>query len=167
MATATHTTNPSITRRAVEQQIDALIDLLNTLDPDPDLEPSLAFTERLYNISQADPNYAANANAGDDREADDEREPSLGSVNPTIYGVQESWSAGNCDDREDEHDGAEPDVDDEPSLGWPENTNQASRHFYGNSHHSVDMEAGTGPVCKKRPPSKTGRHILVGSEMFR
>lgn len=157
------TTNPPISRRAVEQQIDALIDLLDTLDDDPDLEPSLGFTERLHNISQSDPNYAANANAGDDREADDsDLEPSLGSVNPTIYGVQESWSAGNCDDREHEHDGAEPDADGEPSLGWPENTNQASRHFYGNSHHGVDMEAGVGPVRKKRPASKTGGAIFRG-----
>ena len=32
--------------------------------------------------------------------------------------TQENWSAGDRDELEDEHDGAEPTEDEEPSLGW-------------------------------------------------
>lgn len=68
-----------ITREQIERHVDALIDLLDTLDGDPDLEPSLGFTDvqDRYGESQVGPDFAANANAGDDREADDEREPDV------------------------------------------------------------------------------------------
>lgn len=65
-----------ISREQIERHVDALIDLLDTLDADPDLEPSLGFTENPYNPTQIGTDYAANANAGDDREEEDEREPS-------------------------------------------------------------------------------------------
>ena len=130
-ANAENSTSASISRRDVESQIDALIELLDTLDPDPDAEPS------------------------------------LGSVNPSTYGEPLPWAAGGSDDREDEHDGCEPDEGGEPSLGWTENANQASAHFHGTSIHGVDAEDGVGPVRKKRPPSKTGRRIMVGAEVFR
>jgi len=65
-----------LTRRDIEQHVDALIDLLDILDADPDAEPSLGFTESHYNPDQDCPDYSANANAGDDREEEDEREPS-------------------------------------------------------------------------------------------
>jgi len=76
-AEATNTTHLPVTRRAVEAQIDHLIDLLDSLDPDPDAEPSLGFTDDSYNPTQVGPNFAANGNCGDDREDDDEREPDV------------------------------------------------------------------------------------------
>lgn len=42
-----------------------------------------------------------------DEDAGD-REPVLGSVNPTEFGDQARWAGGGADDREDEHDGSEP-----------------------------------------------------------
>ena len=68
-----------LTRHQIERHVDALIDLLDTLDGDPDLEPSLGFTDvqDRYGDTQDGPNFVANANAGDDREYDDEREPGV------------------------------------------------------------------------------------------
>jgi hypothetical protein len=55
---------------------------------------------------------------------DPEAEPSLASPNGINQSGSWGYDAGNCDDREDEHDGAEPDVDDEPSLGALQHINQ-------------------------------------------
>jgi hypothetical protein len=66
-----------VTRRQVEAQIDALIDLLDTLDTDPDLEPSLGWTQPSGHYLETPDQLLANANAGDDREDDDEREPDV------------------------------------------------------------------------------------------
>jgi hypothetical protein len=52
-----------------------------------------------------------------DAEVDDaDDEPALGSGG--VHGLvnQEGWAAGSFDDREDEHDGQEPDDEGEPSL---------------------------------------------------
>lgn len=124
-----------LTRRDIEQHVDALIDLLDHLDADPDAEPSLGFTESHYNPDQDRSDYSANTNAGDDRE--------------------------------DEHDGAEPSEDGEPSLGWTDNENQASPHFHGNGFYGTDAEDGVGPVRKKRPRSKTGGAVYRGCEVLR
>lgn len=83
-ANAENSTVLPVTRRQIEAHVDALIDLLDTLDADPDLEPSLGFTESHYNPTQIGTDYSANANAGDDREDEhngaepEEPEPSLG-----------------------------------------------------------------------------------------
>jgi hypothetical protein len=51
---------------------------------------------------------------GEDNEDADPAEPSLGILGLTD---QEDWSMGDRRDLEDEHDGAEPSEDDEPSRG--------------------------------------------------
>lgn len=101
-------------RREAEAEIDRLLLILDTIDEDPDIEEE------------------------DEREPDNDLEPSLGSVNPTTSNGQGNWSAGGDADLEDEHDGSEPDhegdeldtregsdtedmepdEDGEPSLGW-------------------------------------------------
>lgn len=132
-AVAEDTTNLPVTRQVVEAQIDLLIDMLNTIDADPDLEPSLGFSNGGYRPEdqrQEGFGYAMNANAGDD-----------------------------C---EDEHDGGEPDVDGECSLGWTDNPNQASPHWQANHLGTVDLEQGMGAVRKKRPTSRTGGKVLRG-----
>jgi hypothetical protein len=121
-------------RREVEATIEGMIALLDSIDPDPDLEeePDREFL--------ADPGERL-CGAVDcaDREGDDpEGEPSLASpesvrtyAGPQVpawaipagrrydpSSSQERWARGRQDDREDEHDGREPDVDGEPSLGW-------------------------------------------------
>lgn len=94
-ADSINTTNPPISRRDVESQIDLLICLLDTLDADPDLEPSLGFS------------------TGGHRPED---QPQEGDA------LHLYWDAG--DDHEDEHTGEEPDVDAENSLGWGQGDRQ-------------------------------------------
>jgi hypothetical protein len=93
---------PAKERKRIEAEIqthldaaDALIGSLDARDGDPDLEPSLGSLDR-YRATYGNPG-----------------------------GDQTGWAFGNRDEREDEHDGLEPDVDDEPALGWPEDVNQA------------------------------------------
>lgn len=91
-------------RKAIEQQIETLIAILDELDGDPDLEPYLADFR---------------TDATDDREDDpvDRGEPSLGWTDMEArYGCSPTPSY----DCEEEHDGREPDADSEPNLGAPE-----------------------------------------------
>lgn len=83
--------------------IEALTTCLDSHQPDPDLEPSLA---------------------------------SIGSCG-WAFDNQEAWTAGNDDDREgDEHDGREPDVEDEPSLAHTNDIDQdrAQKHLASVTH---------------------------------
>ena len=76
-ANAENSTVLPVTRRQVEAQITALIDLLDTLDADPDAEPSLGWTQSSGHYLETPADLLGNANAGDDREDDDEREPDV------------------------------------------------------------------------------------------
>ena len=135
-AKAENSTPKPISRQVVEAQIDLLIDMLNTMDGDPDAEPSLGWlTGNQYpeNHPQDAIDFHGDQNAGDDREAEDEREP---------------------------------DVDGEPSLGWTSTTNQTAPAWQANHLGTVDLEQGVGAVRKKRPVSKTGGRVMVGVEVF-
>lgn len=122
-----------ISRQAVEAQIDLLIDMLNGLDGDADLEPSLAFSTGGYRPGdQIQDGFGFHLNADSGR------------------------------DLEDEHDGSEPDVDGEHSLGWGNGVSQT-----GLWSVVTDLEEGVGAVRKKRPVSKTGGRVIVGVEVFR
>src|SRR5262249_19421016 len=85
-------------------------------DPDPDLEaepdsePNMGWTESEARYGR----YSG--------PQDDDREPSLGSSDNRF--CQIDWASGTRDEREDKHDGREPDVDDEPSLGSLNRVNQ-------------------------------------------
>lgn len=133
MADAENTTPTPITRQAVEAQIDLLIDLLDQIEPDPDLEPSLGFSNGGYRP---------------------EDQPQEGNS------FHSYWDAGH--DHEDEHDGAEPSEDSEPSLGWTDNVKQGCAAWLANNLGAPDLEDGVGPVRKKRPKSKTGGKVLRG-----
>lgn len=126
----------SISRHVVEAQIDLLINLLDTLD-DPDAEPSLGFSTG---------GYLPENNPQDGR------------------GFHMNYNRGL--DLEDEHDGAETDVDKEPSLGWTSTTNQTAPAWQANNRGMIDLEDGAGPVRKKRPVSRTGNRVVVGAEAF-
>ncbi len=105
------------TRSDLEGYIASLIDLLDTLEPDPDLE-------------DGDPAESYIAGSWTDAEGDpcDNGEHSLGWCIPMPglgqyvtnqddegdHNRQSCWMA----DAEAEHDGCEPDVDAEGSLGW-------------------------------------------------
>ncbi|MET4208635.1 hypothetical protein [Bradyrhizobium sp. LA2.1] len=136
MANAKTITPTPISRQIVEAQIDFLIDLLDTLD-DPNAEPSLGFS-----TGGCFP----------------ETQPQTGP------GFHMNYNRGQ--DLEDEHDGAEPHEDSEPSLGWTSTTNQAAPAWHANHLGAVDLEDGVGPVRKKRPASRTGNRVLVGAAVL-
>jgi len=89
--------------RHARELIKDLIDFLDSLEADPDLEPTCG-------VAYGQPPGA------DECEPPEDAEPSLGSVGPNEWHNQERWAVGNLTDLENEHDGREPDVDDEPSL---------------------------------------------------
>lgn len=130
------TTRP-ISRQVVEAQIDLLIDMLNSFDDDTDLEPSLGFSN------------------GGFRPEDQAQE-----------GFGFAINANRGDDCEDEHDGAEPDVDGEASLGWTSTVNQTSASWQANHLGTVDLEDGVGAVRKPRPASKTGGKVVQGRTLL-
>lgn len=171
MAVTSNTTTLPATRRQIEQHIDLLIDLLDTLD-DPDAEPSLGWPDSPYDPTQTGPDFCGNANAGDDREEADDLEPgedseaSLGwtdnpnQASPHWCGVAPLYGGV---DLEEDHDGcepgedAEPDVDAENSLGWGTGDSQT-----GSWSVVTDLEQGVGAVRKKRPKSRTGAKVCRG-----
>jgi hypothetical protein len=102
----------------------------------------------------------------DATEADPDAEPSLGFSNGGFRPEdqpQDGWgfhmNANGGHDEEDEHDGAEPDVDHEPSLGWTHTTNQTATAWAANNLGMIDLEEGVGAVRKARPASKTGPNV--------
>lgn len=99
-------------RASLDDAIEKLIAFRDLMDPDPDLEeepdrePNMGWTEREARLGK----YG--------KVQGDDLEPSLGSVGSyTFLGSQDRWAFGTTDEREDEHDGSEPDVDGEPELG--------------------------------------------------
>lgn len=92
-------------RRALEETVELLIAALDELEVDPDLEPSTSALTLGYGPS----------GVLDECEDAGEDEPSLGWTASNAQGGP-GWLADD-DDREEEHDGAELDVDGEPWLG--------------------------------------------------
>jgi hypothetical protein len=74
-ATANSTTRKRISRQQVEKLISILVDHLDQFD-DPDMEPSLGYCSTSWeHAPQTGVDFTGNANHGDDREEEDEREP--------------------------------------------------------------------------------------------
>ncbi len=141
-----------ISREEIEEEIDRLIDLLNTLDGDPDLEPCLAGTCGDDREGDLDARCVPGLSEGDDNPDDEdggEREPSLGAPENHINsycgwshyrgrdGDQTHWGAWDtraaideCE-CENEHGGDildEPhdeECDAEPFLGWTEDESKS------------------------------------------
>ena len=112
--------------------IDSLIDLLDALEPDPDLEPSFGHLP---------------PGGLDECEPDNDLEPSLGSLGGCVSAAhfdQRLWAAGNGRDAEqDVHDEPHDDVDGdrEPDLGALEEL-QDQRSWAAHCH--VEDEASLG-----------------------
>jgi hypothetical protein len=142
-------------RAKAADEIDRLLDFLDASDIDPDLEPTLGFMNGPPEM--------------DECETPVDDEPSLGFLesHPTNWndgrdrsGNQDRICAGLGGDLEDEHDGAEPDVDgepsigfdvepaeqdtgnDEPSLGWTDEEAARGRTYAGTYGRSTDCEEG-------------------------
>lgn len=135
-----------IRRSAIENEIERLIALLDGFDGNPDCEDIGDFED------------------GGDLEPDVDGEPSLAALETKMRplywhsrilpiwlggepgdfllkcsnGDQTSWSAGDCADMEMEEGNDEPDVDDEPSLGWV--TTSDGGHTWPGS--TDDLEVG-------------------------
>ncbi len=161
----------------IERAVDALLDILEGMDADPDLEetgddeltgdeePSLGATHapdqnRAWSAAQC---IEIDAEFDGDTTAECDREPSLGSVerHPNGYATlndawstQENWASGTADDREDEHDGAEPDMDGEPSLAaqeWMTTQNVTARDPDG---RAIAFEKREGDQASGAPAAR-------------
>jgi hypothetical protein len=126
-------------RPALERLVDDLITALDAVSGDPDLEPetdeaTLGALEG--HVSHGGAWQLTVSDVVDDQDLDDsdlepgaDREPSLGAceyhpgsgwyISPTVTsdGTQQAWASSASDDREDEHDGTEPEECFEPWLG--------------------------------------------------
>jgi hypothetical protein len=129
-------------RRLLEQTIERLVELLDAVDPDPDLEqecedegaqcedegaehdgrePSLGSLDSMIDQTR----WAHGDNSMDGLEQEhDGREPSLGWQNTGSQGRL----IGGGDDREEEHDGREPDYDNEANEQGFTNPDSAQYH---------------------------------------
>lgn len=150
-------------RSEAEEAVERLIALIDALD-DADSEPSGDESEPdLGSVSGRKGFDQSHWSAGDSLV--DGGEPCLGAsenhASPAMYwcsdarfktggGNQVGWSTGNSDDREgapcdddleQDHDGREPDVEDEPSLGWT--SVEAGRGRYGGVFGQNDLEIDT------------------------
>lgn len=102
-------------RMRIARHIEEMIDLLDALDGDPDLEPSLGYTPKGYAVDSVDrttdqTRWAQGRDGDDDdvdREPDVDDEPSLGSTGGTAAGIDwpggaQAWAGGTTDDREEQ-----------------------------------------------------------------
>jgi hypothetical protein len=118
-------------RKEARDEIDRLVRFLDKTDdyvsreleaedgndePSGDDEPSLGSLEGL-NQTKSWAGSTGDQWTVDSEKDDCDDEPSLGSIAVGEHRNQEGWTEGGNDDREDEHNGAEPDEDGEPSLG--------------------------------------------------
>jgi hypothetical protein len=134
-------------RRCAEEAAERLIALLDELDPDPDLEPSLG-------VDPTNPSVAAV-----DCEADpSDEEPSLGwtsSINQLAKhrsGKPAGLWGVPVEDGEQEHDGREPQGDEEPSLGSIE------QHFGMWEDRSSQLTWGCSSTTDREPDGDEGDH---------
>ena len=107
-------------RKLVETAIERPIDLLDAIEPDPDLEDNADGEPSLgWPIPDQRWGNCTGDNGGDDREGDTaDDEPWLGWTEMEArYGKYSELSCSDleeqCEDEGAEHDGREPDVDDE------------------------------------------------------
>ncbi len=136
---------PAPTRDDLEAAIENAIDMLNALDGEPDFEPEE--TDHSGNEDDFDSVGRGLQPARDhalmvDDEPDADGEPSLGSLED-----HEMWASGGVSDLEgDEHDGREPDVHDEPSLGATATFSQVKWGTLGQcpwfGHNDAEQDAG-------------------------
>jgi hypothetical protein len=107
-------------RRLIEDTVESLLLLLDEIDGDADIE-------------EDDPPE----DAGD-------AEASLGAPEVGYLRSQTRWAQGRGDDLEDEHDGREPDVDDEPSLGSASIQNQDAWAIGADDDRELDEAERSG-----------------------
>lgn len=120
-------------RLLVESALEALVALLDAMDPDPDIEPTTNATA-FQGMASGDLDECEDEG---DAEPDSDGEPSLGSLGGTWPSFlapvsQAHWSGGASDEREDGLD------DLEPSLGWTATIRQSGDNWTG-PHLEIGM----------------------------
>ena len=145
--------------RRLEDLREKMIDKLDALTIDPDLEPSLGAAEYLSHLCPLPRIYDAAfrwaQGTSDDREADGGRldardadlEPSLGA---SVALNQRRWASAGFEDREQEHDGREPDCEDEGAQCDDEGVAESDICIeYADEHdqrHQLVNRLAVGPV---------------------
>lgn len=134
-------------RKALADAVEAFLNLLDQIDADADLEEDDAPEDdgsgesALGSTSAINQERAWRASAG--WPEDGEAEPSLG-WSGNGRGHPEIAMRGYDDDREGEHDGREPDVDDEPSLGSGARRDQTCWAVGGDDDRELDEAERSG-----------------------
>jgi hypothetical protein len=168
-------------RKEAEDEIERLIGFLDRTDCYEATTTSPRWLDRFGDRYDDELEEAADDIACDDNELDadwSDDEPSLGSreAHPNGYSSmndsasQEHWADGNTDeregddgfdDREDlcedegaEHDGREPDVDDEDSLGW---TVDGVHGLSGDREAGGELSVAEVDAARRRKESGTSR----------
>ncbi|MEP9348800.1 hypothetical protein [Xanthobacter sp. KR7-225] len=115
-------------RERIEATIEAMIAMLDELEGDPDLEPD---TDEEPGADD-EPSLAALEPSGIAYSwPRGLKTPGWGWYAPLGNASQEHWAQGDTHhgaDLEEEHDGIEPDADEEPALGWADGEVQAERY---------------------------------------
>ncbi|RTL86892.1 MAG: hypothetical protein EKK29_08050 [Hyphomicrobiales bacterium] len=165
-------------RRRVERAIDSLVALLDQIDADPDFEEEPDLEDGFDQEQELGATGVINqekawggsrrveyglTNSDGDLEFDGETaesaddEPSLGSVGQLSERHDQGlWALGASDDREDEHDGREPDVDGEPSLGSIGQGDARYSQFCWAHGSSDDLEENIGPDDREGDDAEHG-----------
>ena len=160
-------------RRAMQQGVDALIDYLDAVTPDPDLEPTMALV-MAGDVDEAEPD-------ADFEEMGEDNEPSLGAtITGSLY--QTLWSRGSRSDLEEEceDEGAACEDEgaciqsqphdeerDEPILGAPENHGDQTSWGRGGcddcERDNADQEPALGWPENHHHQLQAGRLASLGS----
>lgn len=139
-------------RRAAKDEIERLLTFLDSTEPDADLEPDLAGYDRGMDDREGDDS---------DYEPDTHDEPSLGFSTGGHYPENQMQDGPgfymNADSGcglEDEHDGAEPDVDLERNLGWANEGAQLGTWYGDHSEQETGSPEWPAQPAKWQPPTK-------------
>jgi hypothetical protein len=173
-------------RLRVERAIDSLVALLDQIDGDADFEEEPDLEDGFDQEQELGATGAINqektwagsrreerglTNSDGDLEFDGETaesaddEPSLGSVGAlSERHDQDLWALGVADDREDEHDGCEPDEDREPSLGSIGQGSASDNQRLWSHGSSDDLEENIGPDDREGDPAEHGIADFSGLE---
>lgn len=119
---------PLTLRPAIEDAIERLMELLDEMDGEPDIEPEPDFEdEGLYEPSLGALEYHPR--------------PDDGSFRTCASGDQSQWGWSDSADLEDEHDGREPDVENEPELGSVDRVDQRAWTLGGDGDREPELGA--------------------------
>jgi hypothetical protein len=168
-------------RLRIERAIDSLVALLDQIDGDADLEEEPDLEDGFDQEQELGATGAINqektwggsrreerglTNSDGNLEFDGETagsaddEPSLGSVGAlSERHDQDLWALGASDDREDEHDGCEPDEEGEPSLGSIGQGSASYNQRLWSHGSSDDLEENIGPDDREGDDAE---HGIVG-----